>query len=456
MKQRDLLVALALASATTACDRDPLPTAARTPATPVLAAGGPTASSVTTWGGAESDGPRGAAVAADGSTYLAGSTTSFGPNASTALAYALKFDADGALVWQRTWDGPHPFFSDHAQDVAVAPDGSVYVVGTTLGVGGDALILKFGADGTLIWQQQWGGSVNDRAAEVAVAADGSVYVAGATRSFGAGEEDLLLLKLTPDGALVWQKTWGTAGNEEAQGLAVGPDGSVYVAGVAPRPDASFAFDAVVLKVDPAGSLVWQRAYSAGEVADARGGVAVGADGGVYVVGGFQAPSGSGFANDALLFKLAADGSLLWDRTWGGRDGDFAEGVAAAPNGTVAVVGGTSSFGQGSGEAFLLVVSADGRVEDASIWGGAGLEGGTDVAVAPGGTISLAAFVQAPPYVLDRAASKTSRARGVVTPSAPPLADAAGALADAGGVVATPPGSTTFAGGFDAALVRITP
>jgi hypothetical protein len=59
-------------------------------------------------------------------------------------------------------------------------------------------------------------------------------------------------------------------------------------------------------------------------------------------------------------------------------------------------------------------------------------------------------------MLDRAASKTSRARGILTPSATPLADAAGLLSDAGGIVATPPGSTTFAGDFDAALVRITP
>jgi hypothetical protein len=230
---------------------------------------------------------------------------------------------------------------------------------------------------------------------------------------------------------------------------------VYVAGVAPRPDAFFAFDAVVLKVDPTGSLVWQRAYAAGEVADARGGIAVGTDGALYVAGGFQAPSGSGFANDALLLKLTPDGSLVWDRTWGGRDGDFAEGVAATPDGRIAVVGSTNSFGEG-GDAFLLVLTADGRVQDANAWGGAGLEGGRDVGVAPGGTISLAAVVEAPPYLLDRAASKTSRARGVLTVSTTPLADAGGTLADAGGVAATPAGSTTYAGGFDAALVRITP
>jgi len=46
----------------------------------------------------------------------------------------------------------------------------------------------------------------------------------------------------------------------------------------------------------------------------------------------------------------------------------------------------------------------------------------------------------------------------VTIATPPLAliDANGVVSDAGGVLSTPAGSTTYAGGFDAVLVRIAP
>jgi beta-propeller uncharacterized protein DUF5122 len=45
-----------------------------------------------------------------------------------------------------------------------------------------------------------------RAIAVDVAPDGSVYVAGTTLSFGAGDRDAFLLKYNTDGTLAWQRT----------------------------------------------------------------------------------------------------------------------------------------------------------------------------------------------------------------------------------------------------------
>ena len=54
---------------------------------------------------------------------------------------------------------------------------------------------------------------------------------------------------------------------------------------------------LLLKLDPTGALVWQRTYTSADVADARGGVTVAADGTVVVAGGLQAvgqePGGAG-------------------------------------------------------------------------------------------------------------------------------------------------------------------
>jgi uncharacterized delta-60 repeat protein len=442
-----------------ACERPTMPTltpegptnaeTAEAPAPPL---------SETTWGGAGSDVTEGAAVASDGSTYLVGFTNSFGGGASK--VFAVKLTASGSLAWQRTWDAPpdaFPFVNDEAHDVAVASDGSVYVTGSTFVGGNGALLLKFSSDGSLLWQRAWGGNAHGEG--VAVAADGSVYVTGATRSFGAGEEDLFVTKFAPDGALVWFKTWGAAdASEEGQGVAVGPDGNVYVAGVGLRAGDPFLhqFDAVVLKLDPAGSVIWQRSYAGGDVTDARGGIAVGSDGSVYVAGGFQ-EAAKKVTNDALLLRVAPDdGSLVWARQWGGDSGDFAEGVAVAPDGRVVFVGSTNSYGQGSDDAFLLRLEPGGKTSDASTWGSAGLDKGSGVGVAPDGTVSLGATVESPPYVLDRAPAHTSRARlSVATPTLV-LVDASGVASDPGGIVETPAGSTTYAGSFDAALVRFAP
>jgi hypothetical protein len=48
--------------------------------------------------------------------------------------FLIKVAADGSLTWQRTYQSPTPFGSDTASEVAVAPDGSVYLTGTSTGV----------------------------------------------------------------------------------------------------------------------------------------------------------------------------------------------------------------------------------------------------------------------------------------------------------------------------------
>src|SRR5206468_10912292 len=116
--------------------------------------------SETTWGGPVAEVTNGVAVAGDGGTYLTGFTTSFDPFGQENV-FLVKFATDGSLSWQRTFDGPDQFENDRANDVAVAPDGSVYVTGSTLGARGDVLLLKFSPEGSLVWQRRWDGGVTE-------------------------------------------------------------------------------------------------------------------------------------------------------------------------------------------------------------------------------------------------------------------------------------------------------
>jgi uncharacterized delta-60 repeat protein len=410
--------------------------------------------SQSSWGGASSEISSGVALAGDGATYQVGDTFSFDPNQRPYL-FALKYAADGSLAWERAWRGPEQFNSEHASGVAVARDGSVYVSGSTIGTGGDALVLKLSSDGSLVWQQKWGASGSDRAEAIAVGSDGSVYVVGSTTSFADAMTSghLFVLKLNPDGTLAWQKIAPGSG----QGIAIGPDGSIYAAGVNVRPGGLFEFDTMLLKLTPAGELVWQRAYSALEIVDARGGVAIALDGSVYVAGTGQDVTRAGDAvNDGILLKFSAEGDLLWDRRWDDRDGDTGEGVAVASDGTVVFTGNSFTGLEKSDDAFVIRVAPNGRGIDGVFWGGTGIDHGDDVEVAASGTIVMGATAQAPPWTLDRAPDRLSRLRGrVATPSAA-LIDAAGALSDPVGSLLTVSGGTTFAGGSDAALVRLAP
>ncbi len=291
---------------------------------------------------------------------------------------------------------------------------------------------------------------------VAVALDGSVYIGGRTTSFGPSPAGLFVVKFNAGGTLQWQKVWD---NVSGEAVTVAPDGSVYAAATAPRPGGLAEFDVVALKITSGGVLQWARAYQAGQVVDARGGMAAAPDSGsIAIAGAIQAPAGGGVVDlAALLLKIDASGNLVFDREWGGKGGEDASGVAIAPSGLIYMSGTSTSFGGGSQDAFVVSVLPNGKAGSAATWGGPGFETGGGVAVTTNGTVVLGATTTVqPPYAILSAPRKVSNPHGL-------LSVAPGVLTDAGGVVANPAagaaaatGATIYSGNFEAALVRFIP
>ena len=211
-----------------------------------------------TWGGPASDQSLAVATAPDGSAYIAGTTTSFGPSSSG--LFVVKFDALGNLVWQRILDGAE------GNGVAVGPDGSVYAAGTTPRpdvIGNfDIIALKMTSAGNLVWQRTYAsGEVVDPRGGMTVASDGSIYMAGAIQTVKANRADIaaLIVKLSADGDLLFDKQFAARGSETATGVAVAPDdGTVYVAGTTTSFGAGFQ-DAFVLHLAPTGKKLLEAA-----------------------------------------------------------------------------------------------------------------------------------------------------------------------------------------------------
>ena len=419
----------------------------------------------TTWGGAFTDSPTGVVVAVDGSSYVTGLTDSFTTDQFGNFIpkiFLVKFTAGGSIAWQRIWNGDTvrigirgPAVALDAGALAADPsDDSIYVTGLTTSGGNDAVLLKFNALGNLVWQRSWGGLADEESNAVATASDGSVYIAGQTFSFGASGAGLFVVKFNSFGAMVWQKVWdGSAG---VGALAVATDGSLYAATTAVRGPSFAFFDLIALKITPDGALTWQRAYTAGDVADPRGGMTVASDGSVYIAGALQAPK-MGFVDiTALVVRLSAAGALLFDGQWAGKASETGAGIAAAPDGSVYFAGTTTSSGAGGQDSFVVHLLPSGKVGGSATWGGAGFDEGAGVAVAADGSIRLAALAQAPPYSLLPANKRVANVKGSLAAATATFSDAFGTVADPADIVTTPPGSTTFAGSVDAALVRIAP
>jgi len=238
---------------------------------------------------------------------------------------------------------------------------------------------------------------------VAAAADGSAYVVGTTRSFGI-PQTLFIVKFAADGTLVWQKL---SDFFNGMGAAVGRT-AASMRGGQPRPNTTFSLDIVVQKMTPDGAQVW-----ATRIQPPKSWTRVRDDGrpGRFDLRGRRRPGARSWLcrHQGPDRQARARRKSHLDREWGGSSGDTAAGVSVAPDGTVYIAGTTSSFGVGT-DAFVVHLFATGKGKDATTWGGTGFDNGNGVGVAGDGTVVLAAAAQAPPYSFLSAPAKTSMAK----------------------------------------------
>jgi uncharacterized delta-60 repeat protein len=295
----------------------------------------------TDWGG-------GVAVAPDGSVYAVGSSHETG---NTYDIWVRKYTPDGAVVWTRTYDEGN--YLQYGNGLAVSPDGSVYVVGITVAVSGDIVILKYSPEGDLLWRRTYDGAAadDDAAYDAAVAGDGSLYVTGAVWAVH-NYESLWLGKYSPDGVLLWKRTYPNPSRtpSEGRGLALARNGDVYVAGEVWAPQLGSDNNVLVCKYSPSGALLWTRRYAGPAHGwDMATDVAVRRDGSVFVVGMTEL---AGYRDRLWLRKYSPGGTPLWTKTFRGQALDtYGSGVAITPLGGICVTG--SSYPAGGTAQFLL-------------------------------------------------------------------------------------------------------
>lgn len=81
-----------------------------------------------------------------------------------------------------------------------------------------------------------------------------MYVSGNMLTNGG---DALLLKFDASGNLIWQRAWGgSTDNEAGDAVATGADGSVYLAGTQSNNDGGASL--FVVKFDSVGAVLWQK------------------------------------------------------------------------------------------------------------------------------------------------------------------------------------------------------
>ncbi len=258
----------------------------------------------------------------------------------------------GVTTWARTYGGSN---DDYASSIVQTSDGGYVFAGTTtsFGAGGnDFWVVKVDALGNIVWQKAYGGVGDDKGdpSSVVQTSDGGYAVAGRTNSFGAGSNDIWVIRLNSSGDLVWSKTYGGVNTDDARQIITTADGGFIVVG----DTLSFGtgdWDAWLLKLNADGTISWQKTYGRNTL-DQGFSVAQTSDGG-YVVSGYVS-----FANqDASILRLDSDGNMLWSRSYGGLSNDWASSIKTTTDGGF-IVGGV----QGDVGFWILKLDSSGAVQ----------------------------------------------------------------------------------------------
>ena len=267
----------------------------------------------------------------------------------------LKLDPSDAVTSAVAVGTPR---SDLAYDACALEDGFVIAGQTYAGDQGNsnALVIRFDEDAQPLWSSALGGPGRDVAHSVCATSDGGIAVAGLTTSAGGGSEDLLLFKLSANGALLWTKTYGGAEPDAGFGLCETSNGDLVITGYTHLSDGAFSA-LQILRVDAGGEEIWSSVYDGGYYE--RGHSIIELPDGTLMIAGGTASIGTG-NYDLLLAAYSASGDLLWIDAYGRASYDIAEQVILTRSGDLVAAGFGDIDGSDPNSAIITRIDGTGQ------------------------------------------------------------------------------------------------
>ena len=202
---------------------------------------------------------------------------------------------------------------------------------------------------------RYGGNGYDEGNDVKQTLDGGYIITGSTSSIGQGNTDMYLLKLDSMGQVKFQKTFGGVSNEIGKSIVQLADSSYVMAGYTSSSGVG-GYDVFLVKADKTGNLIWQKTYG-GSDWDFANSMDATADGG-FIIAGTTYSYGKGNA-DGFVIKTDANGDTTWTKTFGGLKDDEFKSVIQTSDGKYALTGYTKSFNDSLGDGWIIRIDQNG-------------------------------------------------------------------------------------------------
>jgi hypothetical protein len=273
-------------------------------------------------------------------------------------------------LWTRTYGGSD---QETAYALDITSDGGYILAGCTRSYGAgsdDVYLIKTNALGDTVWTRIYGGTGQDEARSVQRIPGSGFVVGGFTASYGAGNRDMYLLRTNASGDTFWTRTYGTSYTEYGYCARGTSTGGYILAGFT-----GISSSFWVVNTDDMGDSLWALRHGSGSAHCVR----------QLSDGGFAATGYRGGVNASVyLVRTDPAGDTLWTKTYGGSTWEQGDDLEQTSDGGFIIAGHTDSFGAGSDDVYLIKAFGDGTVDWTRIYGGINTDQGHDVEELPDG------------------------------------------------------------------------
>ncbi len=332
--------------------------------------------------------------------------------------WLLKYDEEGTLQWSKSYGGSG---DDRGNAIVQTSDGGYAIVGYSTSADGDVSqnagaqdywIVKVNAVGELQWERSYGFSGRDEALSILETSDQGFLVVGeldVTASQGEGTTlqrqrhaggNYWALKLDSNGMLEWSNFFGGTFTDSAFEVVAANDEGYLIIGSSDSNDIDISehkgsYDFWVVKITAEGSLQWQKSYGGSEIDQARAAVAT-ENGNYLIVGDTRSTDQDVGVNnggaDVWLVHIDADGGILWESTFGGSAFDVGRDISPSQDGGYFITGSSRSLdgpltaNNGKNDVWVLKIDENGLLEQQWTFGGSEIDFGHSIAQLQNGTV----------------------------------------------------------------------
>jgi len=327
-------------------------------------------------GGKGNDEPGGLLQTRDGGYIMAGETHSSDGDVTSNHGnydlWVIKMNSLGQIQWQKTYGGSG---DDYGGAIIESVDGGFIIAASTNSKDGDLTgvflrdstqydiwVLKIDSLGAIKWQKTFGGSNDDFPTSMLHGGEGEYIISAVTTSndgdvtgfHGGVGGDVWLFSISDKGDLNWEKSFG--GKDHDFGALIDAQNGYTIIGTTYSTDGDVtgrkrdsSAEAWVMRLNPAGNIVWQKTYGGSSYDAANDGLRT-LDRGYAFVGMTTTNNNgdvsgihpSAYFGDYWVVKLDSIGLVQWQKCLGGSSGDIGYSIFQTPDSGYVVSGSTTS------------------------------------------------------------------------------------------------------------------